>query len=478
MATTSMNVNTNAAARRPVRKNSGRYAQASDDLEAIANQVAFSSLDSESGDSPAGCQVKIAASLQQEAAEKAAALGPIGKGAAPGSALFHLPTPGRSSRNPPPPPPAEPPVSPTGAPIIGLQHLLPPPPANPPVATAPPTAAPSSPPVLPPTASPAVPAVAASTAPKGPEPWMAGAQGSESGRSASKGNYREWLQARGAQAMNRSVTGTPTAASSAPANPAVLGSPIAATSPTAAASPLATQAPTPTAAAPFSPFFPPQQPAPVAVPPQPAAAHLAGPPQMAAAPPSQAAAAHWGVPHADVHAQQQQQWYPPQPEVHAGMQVSHMMPGAAMPDYVGQTSPMSHDGYSQMMGPQVPMMPGQQSPYSAPYGQVQYMPEQPMMQQHHMMQQPAMAHQMYQQVPQQPHMAIDMACPWTEGHFHQQQPTQQLEPAAAEAPKQGQSISHQDMMSTLMCVSGGAMNPEQLAEQLKAAAQCAGAYED
>jgi len=131
------------------------------------------------------------------------------------NAIFQLPTPGRSGRNPPPPPPSEPPT-PT-ANMHGAPFGMPPPPA------APPTAPPSMPPAVPGAASSSATAVAVAphvpapaNAPLANAPKMPEAQ-------ASKGNYREWLQARGQQAMNRSLNNGPNGqsptASPCPASP-------------------------------------------------------------------------------------------------------------------------------------------------------------------------------------------------------------------------------------------------------------------
>lgn len=122
--------------------------------------------------------------------------------------ILRLPTPNRTGRAPPPPP-AQPPRR-------HEAQLPPSPPSLPPggLLTAPPTAPPSKPaPMAPPSAPlPAAPAASPAQA-RCAEPWELSCQ-------KSSGGYREWLQARGTQAMQRSLKASP-------ANSPVSGSPMA-----------------------------------------------------------------------------------------------------------------------------------------------------------------------------------------------------------------------------------------------------------
>mmetsp|Transcript_19538 Transcript_19538/g.31243 ORF Transcript_19538/g.31243 Transcript_19538/m.31243 type:complete len:504 (-) Transcript_19538:162-1673(-) len=490
-----------AATRRHRRVIHRPSSSAADDLEEVATQVAHASLDSETGEeSPFGShQVALAASLKQAVSSDAGFRStPIGASdmkvdgalqTLPPSSLFHLPTPGRNSRNPPPPPPAEPPTPPAamaGAMNGFFGSVLPPPPAGPPAS--PPTKPPSAPPVMPPgaCAAPSAPAPSSSAfspgcapiSPKGPEPWgLSDAAASQAPQS--KGGYREWLQARGQQAMTRSLH-TPNGPSGSP-----VGSPLA-HSPLPPASPLATTIASSVAGGPLACYPGTSTAAPCVgvVPPMPNMRMGQPPVPLAPLQPPQASS-QWGMP--SPCGDMMQQWYPQvqTAEMHPAMmgsQVPPMIPGlcranSGMMGDCGQQSPSSADAYQQMMGQammcdlsghqssasQVAMMSGQQSQYGAsqqsqvmsPFGhsQVQMMPGDCGAGQH--MQQFSMGG-------------------WVEDPQQQMQLPQMQQPIAAPSgicQEFDRRLSHQEMMATVMPWTASGMSSEQLAEQLRAAAQ-------
>mmetsp|Transcript_20338 Transcript_20338/g.36330 ORF Transcript_20338/g.36330 Transcript_20338/m.36330 type:complete len:454 (+) Transcript_20338:67-1428(+) len=433
----------------------------SDDLEEVATQVAQASLDSENGEeSPMAGQVAMNSQLKNMAT-------PDLKLTAASNAIFQLPTPGRSGRNPPPPPPSEPPT-PTAnmnGSLVGLS-TMPPPPAAPPAS--PPTAPPSMPPAVcgaqAPPAVPGAPHVAAPrnapTVPDAPH-----AQG------ASKGNYREWLQARGQQAMSRSLNQTPgplgtqsPTASPCPASP--LATTIASTNYPGMSHPLPCSTPLPP-----MPSMRMSQPLPQTAPVQPS-------PQQA--PPSQ----NWGVPCAEM----QQPWYP-QPEMPPQQnQGPPMIPGlcprGGVMDCAGQQSPMSGDyqmmgcspqvmGECNMQSPASAFMAGQQSPFGgqmSPYNQ-QVLPQDFSMGQLPVNGWPEDPVQMQQMPQPDPMQMVNTQMP----------PQQAISPSSCQPqlpPFPGRDMSHEEMMATVIPAAAYGLDREQLAHQLRAAAQCIDSYED
>jgi hypothetical protein len=444
-------------ARRNRRPN--RRSDASDDLEHVATQVAYSAVDSENSDgTPVGGKAGTVILKQHEEGTRmmvqlADKVGDV-KPRQPLGSLLNLPTPGRNSRNPPPPPPAQAPT-PTASMANCLNGLstLPPPPLAPAVPmTAPPTYSPnvhgphlSAPPIM----SAMLPATPGPIqVSKGPEPWMATRQPEAASSpvatpaAQTKGGYREWLQARGQQAMHRSL-GTPASPMAVPPpSPSTpMGSPMV---------PLATVPPFP-----VGPVMP-QMAAPVV---NASSASNRVPLPIASTSPPQAGA--WNVQCPEV----QQQWYPQAEASPMSAQAPLMIPGlcprgSMVQDYVGQASSISPQGFPMMdCSPQAMLECGGQSPMVAmmgqqpPYGSsLSYCHQAPFI--------PAEREQVWEDSMQQMGM----------------QPTFEISPSARETSKG--NLSHEEMMAALMPLNqyGPGLNKEQLAQQLKAAAPCV--YDD
>lgn len=165
------------AAREPRSRNSRRGTRhATKDLAEVAMQVAQAGFDDE-----------VAEAERHEEMPKPTIIESMKAGIKldPAALLLRLPTPARTGTSkavqlPSPPPPAPAPA-PASAPLV-----------------APLTQAPAQPPTAPPSQPPAEVSGAAAGF-KGPEPWSASAQ-----MQRSSGGYREFLQARGQHAMQRS----------------------------------------------------------------------------------------------------------------------------------------------------------------------------------------------------------------------------------------------------------------------------------
>lgn len=424
--------------RRPYRRSD----EASDDLEHVATQVAYSAVDSENSDgTPVSGKVGMVSLKQPEEAPRmmvqlADKVGEV-KPRPPLGSLLNLPTPGRNSRNPPPPPPAQAPT-PTASMancLNGLSTLPPPPlaPAAPMSALAPNVHGPLGSPMLP----------GPIQVSKGPEPWMttrqpeAATSPTASPTAQPKGGYREWLQARGQHAMHRSL-GTPASPLAVP--PSSPSTPIG-----SHMVPLATVPPFP-----VGPVMP-QMAAQVM---NASSASTRMSLQIASTQPPQAAA--WNVPPSEV----QQQWYPQADTSSMASQAPLMIPGlcprsSMVQEYVGQAA-----GFPMMdCSPQAMLDCGGQSPMVAMMGQ---------------------------QSPYGPSLPYSHQAPFIPGEREQvwEDPVQQMAMQAAfEISPSGRAalkgnLSHEEMMAALMPSNqyGPGLDKEELAWQLKAAAPCC--YDD
>lgn len=423
------------------RRQNRRSDEAADDLEQVATQVAYSAVDSENSDgTPVGGKVGTVSLKQSEELPRmmvqlADKVGDV-KPRPPLGSLLNLPTPGRNSRNHPPPPPAAAPT-PTASMancLNGFSTLPPPPAPLSALMSAPPTYAPNvHGPIGAMLPGPATPGPIQVS--KGPEPWMSTRQPEAANSpiaSSSKGGYREWLQARGQQAMRRSV-GTP-------ASPMAVPPPSPSTLIGSQMGPLATVPPFP-----VGPVMP-QLATPVV---HATSASSRVPMPIASTQPPQAAA--WNVP-----SEVSQQWYPQQDVSSMAAQAPLMIPGLCpRSEYAGQAAgfPMMDCCSPQAMldcvgqSPMVGLM-GQQSPYDSnlPYHhQAQFIP--------------CDREQVWEEPMQQ--MAI--------------QPTFEISPSGRALKG---NLSHEEMMAALIPSNqfGPGLNKEELALQLKAAVPCC--YDD
>eukprot|EP00930_Biecheleria_cincta_P028510 TRINITY_DN19903_c0_g1_i1.p1 TRINITY_DN19903_c0_g1~~TRINITY_DN19903_c0_g1_i1.p1 ORF type:complete len:597 (+),score=117.67 TRINITY_DN19903_c0_g1_i1:103-1791(+) len=532
----------------------GAASTVADDLEEVAMQVAHAAVDSENSE---GSPTK-ASQVWKASGHKSSNAVPSPHGA-PGGALFQLPTPGRSGRTVPPPP-----AEPANAGTLSSSGFgtVPPPLGAP----APPTAPPSTPPVMPPAAAqslgahasalamhPAVPPTAPPAGPPCTSPSAAQAAAAAAAtqmRSAPgtcpvgsvsqtapgsgsfpvapmpsgppdaahtslvpAGNYRERLQARGQQAMHRSLH---PGAAHAQHQSALQGSP--GPSPGHPGSPLATTLAT--GAQSLSGFpgmsHPVNASPTAAVPPLPSmGGGRMGPAATQPPPPVMPLQAPWSM--AGAGAEMQPWGSSDLQSMGSATQVPPMLPGVCPR---GQMLPEC-DNFQMMGCGQQAMMPdcagaspfgmpgqGQQSPYAAqgqmmsPFSQQMTMPcdftpggnpmqqmpmpwEDPMQQMQQMQ-----AMQQMQQMPPMQHMApmppqpdpVQLLSPQyaMQAMTAQQQhcvssPTGSCHSPCDQSSMAARPLNHEEMMAAMQ---GGFFDREQLAQQLRDAAQCIDSYED